>query len=269
MNDPKFIFEFSGTLHQFRFPDYSDSDYDQATKTRTYKQLIELPGKIQEEYTWTRRHSSVSSQKRSIYSLRSKGLFMEINATTMQDDYPIDEVLFEVSTTFTEKWIQQIGRQQMKGIIEELRFCDADSIKFSLPTTTGFSFTVFQNRTDRFPFETSPNFIPWKLEFGDQRKITVVAIEGSNNGNPYHSRETYIKFKITWDNAKEAIVDVTFKRSNSLFIIETYGFYLEITYPRHSGNLGVFTKLGDKWMDQELYKLMKEVLAASGLYLCD
>ena len=52
-------------------------------------------------------------------------------------------------------------------------------------------------------------------------------------------------------------------------MIETDGLYLEIVTPRRSHNLGVFTKPGDKWMDQELYKLMKEVLVASGLYLCD
>ena len=193
---------------------------------------------------------------------------MEINATTMYDDYPISEVLFEVSTTFTEKWIQQIGRQHLKDIIEELRLCDANSLKFSLPTTTGFSFTVFQNNTDRFPFETSANFIPWKLEFGDQRKITVVAIEGSKNGSgPYAKLHT--KFKITWDNVKEAIVDVTFNGKHYILFIETNGLYLEIFTQTRVRNFGVFTKPGGKWMDQELYKLMKEVLMASELYLCD
>ena len=86
-----------------------------------YKQPIELPGKIQMEYSWKSRRISTSSLKRSIYSLRSKGLFMEINETDITESRPIDETLFEVSTTFKEKWTQNIFRQQMKAIIEELR----------------------------------------------------------------------------------------------------------------------------------------------------
>ena len=74
---------------------------------------------------------------------------MEINVTDIIRDHPIYDTLFDISTTIEETWIQQIGRQKMKDIIKELRLCDANSLKFLLPTTTGFSFTVFQNHTYR------------------------------------------------------------------------------------------------------------------------
>ena len=113
------------------------------------------------------------------------------------------------------------------------------------------------------------DFIIYAFGIDEKRKVYCLRLE---NFTPF----IYIRVNgdLKWkksllDSFKEAIVDVTFNGYNYILFIETNGLYLEIFTQTRVRNFGVFTKPGVKWMDQELYKLMKEFFMASELYLCD